>query len=101
MVYLPGLTPSKVSSSDCSTYYELEVWRVEGRDKYLAGEVYSHGKDADIIWWRKGHDDGGQYCLFVFRLKSFHVFALPIRRSARKTGLPRFTRGRDFFSPQN
>jgi hypothetical protein len=25
-------------------------------ESYLVGEVYSHGKDADIIWLRKGHD---------------------------------------------
>jgi hypothetical protein len=55
MVYLPGLTPSKVSSSDCSTYYKL--MDASKGEEYLVGEVYSHGKDADIIWWRKGHDD--------------------------------------------
>ena len=63
---------------------------------YLVGEVYSHGKDADIIWLRKGHD---VVCASVEEISRLDV-VLPDQRKIGCQDLN--TRAGKFsFLPQN
>jgi len=62
---------------------------------YLVGEVYSHGKDADIIWWRKRHDEGNNTV-------SVEEISLGPPKGLAQKPMPRFTRAEIFsILPKN